>query len=122
MLAHAKQDFSLSQLTFVWMSNGVCGGQCTGSHQEECQLKLEASGVRGGQRSDDQRHQLPSLSHLLAGSHRVSVLSSYEDPLLFSILYCNSGMEMEGNLLFWSRIIKLVLIHYLLFQFFFVSP
>lgn len=52
-------------------------------------------------------------------SDEVSVILSYGKAFLTD-LYSRS--ESMWNLLFWSRIIKLVLIHYLLFEFFLMSP
>lgn len=54
-------------------------------------------------------------------SDEISVISSYGEPFLtLTNLYNNSRTEPICDLLFWSRIIKLVLIHYLLFKFFLV--
>lgn len=56
-------------------------------------------------------------------SVEISVITSYEEPFLtLTNLYNNNRTEPIWDLLFWSRIIKLVLIHYLLFKFFLVSP
>lgn len=55
-------------------------------------------------------------------SDEICVISRYREPFLtLSNLY-NSRTQPIWDLLFWSRIIKFVLIHYLLFKFFFVSP